>query len=237
MSTSGITVNQQTRDQLINAALRKCGVLSKGQSADASQLSTGAEALNNIVVEFQTVGMPLWARKTLVVTMVTGQVEYTIGVGQAINVPFPLRVYQATLQIPNSGSQIDLQPAPLYNFALYPTNSDGTPVVYNYTPKINVGVLSVWPTPDVSVPAGTTITLIYQSPFEIFVAGTDTPDFPQEWNNAIIYQLATMLAPEYTIPIPTMQMLEKQAEKHLDAAMSIMVEEGSMFMQVDRNGH
>lgn len=237
MATSGITVNQLTRDQLVNAALRKLGVLSKGQSADTNQITTASEALNNLVVEFQTVGMPLWARKTLVVTMITGQVEYTIGVGQTINVPFPMRVYQATLQIPNSGSQIDLQPAPLYNFALYPTSGEGIPVVYNYTPKINIGVLSVWPTPDASVPVGTTVTLVYQSPFEVFVAATDTPDFPQEWNNAIIYNLALLLAPEYTIPVLTMSFLEKQAEKHLDAAMSNMVEEGSLFMQVDRSGH
>lgn len=237
MATSGNTISQLTRDQILNASLRKLGVLSQGQTANATQLSTGAEALNNTVVEFQTLGMPLWARKTLVVTLVANQATYTIGVGLTINTPFPLRVYQATMQVPNSGSQIDLQPSPLYNFALYPTTSKGPPVVYNYTPKINQGVLSVWPTPDTSVPTGTTITLQYQAPFEVFDATANTPDFPQEWRNALIYQVAISLAPEYTIPVPTMQWIEKQAAMHLETAMSNMVEEGSLFFQIDTSGH
>jgi hypothetical protein len=236
MATSGITINQMTRDGIINAALRKMGALSEGQVANATQLGTGAEALNNIVSEFQELGMPLWARRSLAIPMVVGQSSYTIGVGQATNVPFPLRVYKATIDGTNDGNQIIMLQKPLYDFVEYPTSSTGVPVVFNYTPQINKGILQVWPTPDASIPTGLAVTLQYQTPFEIFNTSTDTPDFPQEWNNAVIYQLASILAPEYVLPLPTMQMLEKQAMSHLDNALSNGVEEGSIFFQIDSIG-
>jgi hypothetical protein len=236
MSTSGITINQMTRDSIINAALRKTGALSEGQVANTTQLGTGAEALNNLVSEFQALGMPLWARRSLAIPMVVGQSSYTIGVGQATNVPFPLRVYQATIDDSSNGNQIIMMQKPLYDFVQYPASSTGTPVVFNYTPQINKGVMQIWPTPNTSIPTGLAVTLQYQTPFEIFNASTDTPDFPQEWNNAVIYQLASILAPEYVLPLPTMQMLEKQAAIHLENALSNGVEDGSIFFQIDSIG-
>src|SRR3990167_2069906 len=61
MTTSGSVDFGKTRTQLIESALRKCGVLREGVSASANQLTTGALALNTIVKSLAVDGMPLWA--------------------------------------------------------------------------------------------------------------------------------------------------------------------------------
>ena len=61
MTTSGSVDYGKTRTQIIESALRKCGVLREGVSASANQLTSGALALNDIVKALAVDGMPLWA--------------------------------------------------------------------------------------------------------------------------------------------------------------------------------
>lgn len=234
MATSGITVSQLTRDQIINSALRKLGVVGEGTSANATQLSEGQEALNSTLLELMTFGMPLWKRTELSITLVDDQRSYMIGIGQATNVAFPLKLQEAVMQVAGSNSQIDMQIKARFDFNLLPTNSYGTPVSVSYQPYINYGELLLWPIPDSSVPAGSQVIITYQEPFDVFTTGTETPDFPQEWQNALIYQLALVLSDEYGLPIPDKQWFEKQAEKHIAQALSFGMEEASLFLFPDR---
>jgi hypothetical protein len=233
MATSGVSVWNLTRNEFISAALRKIGVLGEGVVANATQLAEGQEALNAIISEFETLGLQLWSRTDYPVTLVTSQANYTIGIGQTINTKFPLKILKATLSIPNALSRIDMEIVPHYNFLNLPINSSGPPVNVTYQPFIDYGVLSVWPTPDTSVVAGTQVILTYQKPFDIFTGASETLEMPREWTNAVIYQLALALSDEYGLPIPDKQWLEKQAEKHLNTAMSAGAEETSMFFFPD----
>lgn len=232
MATSGITIAQLSGDDIINAAYRKLVVIGEGQTANATQITTGRQALNNLVAEFRTLGMSIWARKQLLLPMVAGQSTYTIGIGQTTNVAYPLRIYVANLQPgPTFDTDIEMNQLSFQDFSYLPNGSNGTPVNFQYQPKVNLGILTVWPTPQ----TGTTdrIQLLYQSPFEYFIAGVDTPDFPEEWNHALIYQLALVLSDENGMSTQKQQWLEKQAEKHLATALSGGTEEASMFIQRD----
>lgn len=223
------TIFQLTRDDLINAAYRKLAVVGEGQSATGSQFFTGTQALNAIVATFQSLGMPLWARKELNITPIANQSEYTIGVGKAINVPFPLHVYNAQLLLVNNKSQIEVEIMARQDFNNLPTATSGTIVNGSYQPFINYGVFSVWPTPDASTPAGSILKLTYQSPFNYFNASTDLMDFPQEWTNALIYQLACSIAPEVGLPIQDRADLKADAKMHLETVLSNGTEDGSIF--------
>lgn len=230
------TIFQLTRDELINAAYRKLSVLGEGQAATGSQLFTGTQALNAIVATFQTLGMSLWARKELNITPILNQSEYTIGVGKAINVPYPLHVYNAQLHLTNNKSQIEVEIMARQDYNNLPTSSSGTIVNGTYQPFINYGVFSVWPTPDASTPVGTVLRLTYQAPFNYFVASTDLMDFPQEWANALIYQLAVALAPEVGLPIQDRSDLKADAKMHLETVLANGTEDGSVFFGKDWAG-
>ena len=231
MATSGLTIAQITRDEIITDALGHLVVLGEGQSPNAAQITKGTRLLNNIVSEFRTFGMQVWARTNLDIPLVVGQDTYVIGTGQAINTPYPTYIYDIELQMPTQGNKFQMTSLPITDFEQLPLNSTGTPVNYNYQPQVNLGTLVVWPTPDSSVPVGTLMNVTYQRPIEIFNAATDTPDFPQEWGNALTFSLALVWADTYGVPEAKKAWLEKQAEKHLNTVLGTANEQGSMFIQ------
>ena len=228
MATSGISVYQLTRDQLITAALRKLGVLAEGQTPSAQNITDASMALNASIAEFRGLGMPLWARKEYTFTPV--QATYTIGIGQALNVPYPVRLLQA-IRI-SSGARIDMEVKSRQEFLTLPANTTGDPIQVNYTPGINMGTVSFWPTPLAS--STTQVTLVYQRPFEYSLNSADTFDFPEEWYNALIYKLAVLLAPEWGVPLQDRQMLKSEADEHLGMALMSGQEDGSLFIAPER---
>lgn len=225
------TIYQIDRDAIIRAALRKLGVIAKGQAPDTDDYEDAATALNMIVAEFRSLGMPLWARKQYTFTPTLNTATYQIGIGKTLNTAYPLHVLQAYRTDGTSTTKIYMEVIPNFNFNLYPTTSGGTPIQLNYQPFINYGEINLWPTPDASAVLNSSVSIVYQAPFDYFDSSTDTMDFPEEWYNAVVYALAKNLAPEWTIPLPDRQMLEKQADKHLENALENGQEDGSWFFQ------
>lgn len=236
MTTSGSTTNQLTRNEIITAALRKLGVIAEGQTPSAQNYTDGALALNALIAEFRVLGMPLWARQSYTITPVAGTSSYNIGVGQTINSPYPLKIYQAYRTDSTSTTKIQMDIIADYNFNMLPTNSSGLPIQVSYTPRVNCGVLKMWPTPDSTAASGSTVTIVYQRPTEYVDTSSNTLDVPEEWLNAIIYNLASRLAPEWGTPLPDREALEMTAEKLLSRVLDYGSEDGSLYFQVDRQG-
>jgi hypothetical protein len=227
MTTSNQTIYQLTRDTIIAAAMRKIGALAKGQSPDAEDLTNGAEALNSLMVEYQTLGLPLWKRTEYTLPLVIGTASYTIGVSQTINTPFPIKMDSIVMR-ETSGAPRILIATPRSEFNLLNTETTGKPVNFTYQPFINYGVLKVWPSPD----AADNLELTYHIAAEGFTAAGETPDFPQEWRNALVYGLAVALAPEYGVPLNDRQHLAKEHEKHLQTALDFGYENASIYIQI-----
>ncbi|MDE3022481.1 MAG: hypothetical protein KGI54_11550 [Pseudomonadota bacterium] len=233
MSTSGTTVWSLQRDSVINGALRKLAVLSGGSAPATYEVSNAAEALNAMIKGFQTDGMPVWAIKKYTFTVVSGTPSYTIGNGQTINTPMPLKVIQAYRNQTNSVN-VPMNIYTEYNYNMLPlTVSSGVPINLWYQPQSTYGTVNVWPQPSDST---TTITLVYQRPFEDMNSSTDDFDFPPYWTEALIYGLAARLAPEYGVPLQDRQLLTKEAEYFHQTALMYGVEEGSLYIQPDWSG-
>jgi len=233
MSTSGTTTWSLQRDAVINGALRKLSVLSGGSTPEAFEITNAAEALNAMIKGFQADGMPVWAIKKFTFTMVNGTPAYSIGVGQTLNTPMPLKVLQAYRNQANSVN-VPMNIYTNYNYNILPlTVSSGVPINLYYQPQSVVGIVNLWPIPSDST---TTITLVYQRPFEDMVASTDDFDFPSYWTEALIYGLAWRLSGEYGMPIQDRGVLSKEAEFFHQQALGFGQEEGSMYMQPDWSG-
>lgn len=233
MSTSGTTVWSLQRDEVINGALRKLAVLSGGSSPATYEITNAAETLNAMVKGFQADGMPVWAIKKYTFTVVSGTSVYNIGNSQTLNTPMPLKVLQAYRNQANSVN-VPMNIYTNYNFNLLPlTLTSGVPINLYYQPLSNYGVISLWPIPDDST---TTITLVYQRPFEDMNTATDDFDFPPYWTEALIYGLAWRLAPEYGVPIQDRAAMMKEAEFFHQQALMYGSEEGSIYMTPDWAG-
>lgn len=233
MATSGVTTNQIAASTVVESALRKLGALAIDQTPETSQYTTAYIALNAMLGEFRTVGYPLWARTTYTFIPTLATESYSIGTGQTLNTPYPVHILQA-YRTDNSTTQVPLEVVPDYNYNLFPAGSSGNPIQLTYRPGINIGTIKLWPTPDASSVANSTITIVYQRPMEYISADANTFDIPEEWVSAIIYGLAVRLAPEYSVPLPDRQQLMKEADKYLQLAIDNGNEDASLFFQPER---
>ncbi len=236
MTTSNVTTNQLTRNGLIEMAVRKLGVVADGQTLSTENYTNGSAALNTLLGAFRTLGMPLWARQSYDLTLTAGTSSYNIGSSQTLNTPYPLKLLQAYRTDSNNSSKVQLEIIPDYNFNRLPTGSSGYPIQISYTPKVNLGVIKLWPTPDATAVANTTVTIVYQRPMEYMSSSTDTFDIPEEWLEAVVYNLAVRLAPEWGVPLPDRKALKNEADEYLEMAKSFGAEDGSIFWQIDRRG-
>ena len=228
MAASGIYAYQLTRNQLIESALRKLGVLAEGQTPSTQNYADGSMALNTVISQLRAVGMPLWARSEYTFTPTTN--TYTIGTGMTLSTPFPVKLLQAFRT--ETGAKIPMEIVAREDFNILPTSSNGSPIKINYQPFVNYGTISLWPTPASSNTS--TVTLVYQRPYQYFTTSTETMDFPEEWYTAIIYHLAVRLAPEWGVPLPDRQMLMQEAKMYTEDAAMVGQEDGSFFVMPER---
>ncbi len=237
MALSGSYDWTLNRDQVITGALRKLAVLPSGGTASTAQTNDASEALNALVKAFQADGMPLWAITSYTFTVTSGTASYTIGVGQTLNTVAPLKVIQALRTVSGEGS-VPMTMVNRYDFQILPDLSTvtGTPVNLYYQPTSGstgepTGTIRLWPYPENSTD---TVTIHYQRPFNDMDGATNNFDFPSYWIQALVYNLAWSLAPEYGIPPTDRGILSKEALFWKEQALSYGTEEGSVYMQVDR---
>ena len=114
--------------------------------------------------------------------------------------------------------------------------TSGKPIQLYYEPQRDQGVVSLFPTPASADVSSSVVYITYQRPFEDFNASSDTPDFPQEWYEAVVYGLAVRLAPEYGVPLDQRQLLIREAMEIKNSALSYGTEEGSLYFGVERRG-
>ena len=229
MALSGSYDWTLTRAQVIAGALRKLGVLPSGGTPSTAQTNDGAEALNALVKAFHADGMPVWAITSTTFPVTSGTASYTIGPALTVNVAAaPLKVLQA-FRTPTGEAEVELNVENRYDFNGLTSTATGVPVTVYYQPVLTAGVASgivkLWPAPDDST---TTITLHYQRPFDDMDAADNNFDFPSYWMQALIYNLAWALAPEYGIPPTDRGLLQKEALYWKAEALSYGSEEGSV---------
>lgn len=238
MTTSNSTDFSVTRDDIIKRALRLIGVVAQGETPTTDQTTEAALSLNGLVKAWQADGMPLWALKTTSISLTASAASYRIGLSQTVNIPKPLKIIQAWNHDSNSNIDIPIRiiTKQEYNMLGNKTTS-GNPIQIYYDPQNGYGDLYVFPVPTSTEASANTIKIVYQRPFEDFDAANDTPDFPQEWYDALTYGLATRLAPEYGVPATDRKMLWQEMTIIKQDALNFGLEEGSLYFQVDRRNY
>lgn len=235
--TSGTTTFSITRDDIIKGALRKIGVVAQGEVPTIDQVTEASFALNLMVKAWEPDGMPLWALRTTPIPLTAGINSYSIGTGKTVNTDKPLRVIQAWNRDSISKVDIPMRIITKQEYSILGNKTtSGNPIQIYYEPLSDYGNLYVFPTPSTVDATNNQVYITYQRPYEDFNIATDTPDFPQEWYNAVVYGLAVQLAPEYGVPIDQRQVLSREALDIKLIAMSAGTEEGSIYFQAENRG-
>ena len=188
-----------TRNDIIVRALKLIGALAADESPQASDIREGEIALNHMVKAWQSSGIHLWNRDEATLTVTPGKNTYRLGEGfdavavgpDGVQIPKPLKIPDARRR--TRGQDIELTRLGRRDYLNLPNKATrGIPVQFYYDPKIDHGLLYLWPTPDSST---TEILFSYAAPLDVFAAAGSEPDFPDEWVEALTYNLAVRLSP------------------------------------------
>lgn len=79
-----------------------------------------------------------------------------------------------------------------------------------FSPQLTAGKVHLWPAPD---NVNDTLLFTARRAIEDFDALTNTPDFPAEWLEALSFNLALRLCPEYDVPTNERIWIKSEAEQ------------------------
>lgn len=227
-----------TRDQVIQLALRKLGVLELGETPDTVTVTNASFALNLLIKQMATQGLKIWKITNVVVPLTANQTMYTIGptIDGPVDVETekPLKVLQGWLRNTSVNPDIDIPLNPLsqqeYN-TLGSKFSTGVINSYYYQVRNKTGNLYVFLTPDANTASMYDLYLTVQQPMNDLSKAADIPDFPNEWMNALVWNLADQLAIEYSVPANHRQEITARATAYREELTDWDVEVTSTFFQ------
>lgn len=195
-------------------------------------------ALDGGVVQWTTVsGAPSGTTVTLAATLTGAAASGNTVYCYQTKLVRPLRIMDAWIrQVGGNDTPVTLLAREQYNRFGAKTSASYPTQVY-YDPQVNSGNLYIYP----EFSGGDTQLYIeFQKPIEDFAASGDDFDFPQEWGNALKYNLALMIAPEYDVPDSKFKQIQHLATTSFDLLDGYDQETGSLFLGPDvretRNG-
>lgn len=199
MATSGSVDYGLVTNTIIDAAFNRLGVGSEGEALTARMYEDGRRALNLMVKEWGTTGH-LWLETEAAVTLVASQGNYALA---TLFSKKPLRVLSVRRRLTTSTTDTPMHALSRDEYDNLPNKTvEGTPTSFYYDPQRATGTLYVWPEPTSAVATANTLRVTYLRPIEDFDASNNDPDLPQEWLNALIWNLADELEAEYPLNDP-----------------------------------
>jgi hypothetical protein len=238
-----------SRDQIINLALIKLGVLEVGDTADASVISHMSLNLNLMIKQMAKDGLKIWKNQEIVIPQTANQTTYVLGGPSSVpmydsfdtglTTPItdkPLKVIQGWYRNNLSVPYVDVPLQPLsrkeYN-ELGSKASTGVANSYFYDVKQNNGILYSYLTPNSFTATNYYLHLVVQMPMNDLLRAQDIPDFPNEWMNCLVWNLADQVAIDFSVPANHRQELVTRAKVYKDEMNDWDVETTSTFFQPD----
>lgn len=239
MSTS-YTLN---RDQIIVSALRKIGIIEPSDttaSIDSNIIANAVVTLNTMVKQWATEGIKLWTVVELTLPLVATKTTYLLGPSLDLDTDKPLKLIQAWIRNTSVTPHIDIPMNVIskqeYNI-LGSKQSTGTSNSIFMDPGLTSSTLYVYLTPDTLAASTYEMHLVVQRPIKDITSSTDTPDFPNEWLNALVWGLADELSIEFDVPLNIRQEIAMRAERYRTQLVDWDTEYNSTFFQPDYRSH
>ena len=207
MATSGTVAFRLDVEQIITEAYERCGI--DAQTRTGYQAVSARRSLNLLFSEWANRGINYWTLQNNTVSLVDGQIQYTLPVGTIDLIDVVVRE-----TVGSTISDTVLQRMSIADYNQLPDKTDeGKPSQYmlnkQYTP-----VMYLWQVPDSS----TAYSLVYWSinQLEDITASNEDADIPYRWSDCICAGLATKLALKFAPD--RFQILDQLYERTFDLA-------------------
>lgn len=187
MATSGSTDFSLTAREIITEAFQTAKVIAAGETPTADELEDGERKLN-LMLKSWGAKEHLWIKTEGTQALTASTASYAIAGARRM-----LSVRRRTSSIDTPMNELARE-----EYHDLPTKSaTGTPVSWYFDPQRSTRTLYVWPTATTAVAANTSLYFTYLRVIEDIDALENDPDVPQEWLEALIYNLAAKLALAY----------------------------------------
>lgn len=235
MARSGSVDYTVTRNTLIQMAFELIKVGTEGESLDTEDTNVAIRVLNVMIKAMMPYGLMLWKREQVTVPLTASTAAYTIGRSgtPTVTADRPVRLHAAHL-VDSSGNRTELT---IVSFQEYKNRSNltssGAPSEVCFDPTLDNSTLYVWPVPTTADATAYDIYLTVQMPLEDMDGSTDNFDFPQEWEEVLMYMLAVRLAPRYGLSIQERSMLRAEAKEALELVLGFDNEGNSVYFMAE----
>lgn len=187
---------------IIAAALRKIGALAPSESVAASEASDGLSELNRMIANWSTEGLIIYTRTREAVAMTPGTATYTMGTGGTFSATRAIRIHEALIRDDSASPAIEY-PVRMLTLtewsAISQKDASGSiPHSLYADGAFPSEVITVYPRPTIAHK----LVLFSDKPLSSISTLDATVSLPSGYEDAIIYNLAVRLAPEYGRPVP-----------------------------------
>ncbi len=181
-----------TARDMIRRSMLKVGILTKTETPSADEASDALNSLNNMISSWSNESMLIYSTAIESFPLTANVASYTIGSGQTFDTTKPIKIVDAFVR---QSSSVDTPMVVItdenYDEIINKT-SPGLPYFLNYNNGHPTGIIKLWPVP------ASAYTLFIRSEKQLTEFTLDSViDLPAGWEQAIIYNLAILLAPEY----------------------------------------
>lgn len=222
---------------LITSSLRKIGVVASGEVPDVNELYDTLAALQSMLRSWSAAKINVFATAEDTLTLVVGTGSYTWGTGGNINSARPHSVtYAYILDSAGTSHPVSVKTEAWYK-ALAVKTTSARPYGLFLHPLFPLAYLYLYPVPD----AAETLYLGSLKPFtetSSFDALESTLAMPVEYEEAIIYNLAVRMAPEFgkTIPAEVAVIAKSSYDRLITLNAANQVEPALIILPAGRAG-
>lgn len=227
MATSGVTSLGYTAGDLIREAFDILGVSAEGDALSPEDMAKGLRSLNLMTLTW-SLNPHLWIKTEGTIVPLLGVASYALSPkpmrvismrqrqtygGVAADVPMEKLSYEQYFDLPNKGSQ-------------------GLPNSFFYDSQRDTGTVYIWNTPNAGFVSAGALPYTYERKMEVITGLTQSLDWPQEWFEAIAFNLARRLMVKYPANGTfTAQDIIQQAGETFAALTAFDQEIVSIFLQ------
>ena len=179
----------------IKRALRILEVLAQGANPTGSETADGLEALNAMLEAWSTKGLTIYDRKRETFTLSAGTAQYSIGSSGTFDTVWPLDIKLAGVLQAGNTDEIPIKIITQQEWSRIVDKATQSifPQRLYYNRTYPLGEINLWPVPS----AASTLVIYSLKQLSTFATATATADLPPGFDEAIAYNLAKRLAPEY----------------------------------------
>lgn len=179
---------------MIKRAMRLIGVLSKGETPDDQDAADGLVSLNAMLGSWSNERLMIHVLTLDDVSLTPGKQVYTIGPGGEIDTVRPTSIDPSTYVLWNGVSYpVQVLNLQQYNGLALKGLEANIPEAIWYSPSYPLGQLTLYSVPTEAM----TLKLWSSKPFTSFATLTTQVTLPPGYEEALAFNLAVRIAPEY----------------------------------------